>query len=115
MKKTSKYLFPALCVASLTLSAGAFIQANAAPSATAAVAGQPVDLTYAAEKALPTVVHIKAVQNSKVREVDVQNSDPFGDMFDPFGFFGQRQRQSEEAQGADTEARGSRLGRHHLF
>ena len=33
----------------------------------AAPAGQPVDLTYAAEKALPAVVHIKYVQNSKVK------------------------------------------------
>ena len=105
MKKTSKYLFPALCVASLTLSAGAFIQANAAPLATAAVAGQPVDLTYAAEKALPTVVHIKAVQNSKVQEVDVQNSDPFGDMFDPFGFFGQRQQGQSQKRKVQTPKR----------
>lgn len=55
--------------------------------ATNAVPSQPVDLTYAAEKALPSVVHIKYLQNSKVQTVDVQ-SDPFGDFFDPFGFFG---------------------------
>ena len=53
----------------------------------AAVPSQPVDLTYAAEKALPSVVHIKFLQNSKIQTVDVQ-SDPFGDFFDPFGFFG---------------------------
>jgi len=32
-------------------------------------------------------VHIKYVQNSKTQTVDVQD-DPFGDFFDPFGFFG---------------------------
>ena len=32
----------------------------------ASVPGQPVDLTYAAEKALTCVVHIKYLQNSKV-------------------------------------------------
>ncbi len=62
------------------------MKVNAAGSP-AAIAGQPVDLTYAAEKALPAVVHIKYVQNSKIQTVDVQ-SDPFGDFFDPFGFFG---------------------------
>ena len=58
-----------------------------AMAATNAVPSQPVDLTYAAEKALPSVVHIKYLQNSKVQTVDVE-SDPFGDFFDPFGFFG---------------------------
>lgn len=58
-----------------------------AMATTNAVPSQPVDLTYAAEKALPSVVHIKYLQNSKVQTVDVQ-SDPFGDFFDPFGFFG---------------------------
>lgn len=58
-----------------------------AMAATNAVPSQPVDLTYAAEKALPSVVHIKYLQNSKVQTVDMQ-SDPFGDFFDPFGFFG---------------------------
>lgn len=55
-----------------------------------ATPGQPVDLTYAAEKALPAVVHIKFVQNSKTQTVTVQ--DPFSDFFsDPFErFFGQR-------------------------
>ncbi len=105
MKKASKYLFPALCVASLTFSAGAFIQVNAATSTPTVVAGQPIDLTYAAEKALPTVVHIKAVQNSKVQEVDVQSSDPFSDMFDPFGFFGQRQQGQSQKRKVQTPKR----------
>jgi hypothetical protein len=59
---------------------------NTCSAAPVAAAGA-VDLTVAAEKALPCVVHIKFLQNSKVQEVEVQN-DPFGDMFDPFGFFG---------------------------
>ena len=54
-------------------------------------AGQPVDLTYAAEKSLPAVVYIKNTQNSKVQTVEY--SDPFEDFFsDPFGgFFGRGQ------------------------
>ena len=73
----------------------------------AAVAGNPVDLTVAAEKALPCVVHIKFLQNSKVQEVEVQN-DPFGDMFDPFGFFGQRgQGQKRKVQTPKKEGTGS--------
>ena len=87
MKKLSNYVVAVLCVSSLAFSAGAFMKVNATPAATAAPAGQPVDLTYAAEKALPAVVHIKYVQNSKVKTVDVQD-DPFGGFFDPFGFFG---------------------------
>lgn len=72
-----------MCLLAVVLSAGAFMRAQAAVAP-----AQPVDLTYAAEKALPAVVHIKYVQNSKVKTIDVQ-SDPFSDFFsDPFGFFG---------------------------
>ncbi len=81
MKKISKYLCVAMCLIAVAFSTGAFIKASASP-----VVGQPVDLTYAAEKALPAVVHIKYVQNSKVKTVEVQ--DPFADFFGPFGFFG---------------------------
>ncbi|WP_288179496.1 Do family serine endopeptidase, partial [Leyella stercorea] len=57
----------------------------------AAVPAQPVDLTYAAEKSLPSVVHILSTKNSKVQTVEVEN-DPFSDFFsDPFGFFGNPQ------------------------
>ncbi len=87
MKQYSKYLLTAMCVVALAFSAGSFIKVNAAADQAPAV-GQPVDLTYAAEKALPAVVHIKYVQNSKTKMIDVQ-SDPFADFFsDPFGFFG---------------------------
>ena len=82
MKKLSNRI--AMVAMSLTLTiatpTAAFAGVNAVPS-------QPVDLTYAAEKALPSVVHIRFLQNSKVQTVDVQ-SNPFGDFFDPFGFFG---------------------------
>lgn len=91
MKNYSKYLIVAMCVIAVAFSAGSFIKVNAAGSPAAAPAGQPVDLTYAAEKALPTVVHILSTSNSKVQTVDVE-SDPFSDFFsDPFGFFGNPQ------------------------
>ena len=86
MKNLSKYLVGAACVTALAFSTGAFIKVYAAEAPVVAP-GQPVDLTYAAEKALPAVVHIKYVQNSKTQTVDVQD-DPFGDFFDPCGFFG---------------------------
>lgn len=87
MRKYSSYIFATLCILAVAFSAGTFVKLNAA-SSPEVLASQPVDLTYAAEKALPAVVHIKYVQNSKVQTVDVQ-SDPFGDFFGPFGdFFG---------------------------
>ena len=102
MKKIANYLAPTLSVVAIAFSVAAFNKtcaatqsAPAVQTAVAAVApGQPVDLTYAAEKALPSVVHIKYVQNSKVQTVEVQ-SDPFEDFFnDPFGgFFGRGQGQ----------------------
>ena len=80
---------------------------NTCSAAPVAAAGQAVDLSVAAEKALPCVVHIKFLQNSKVQEVEVQN-DPFGDMFDPFGFFGQRgQGQKRKVQTPKKEGTGS--------
>lgn len=109
MSKLSKYLLSALCVLSIAFSAGAFFTAQAAHPAPA-VSGQPVDLTYAAEKALPAVVHIKYLQNSKVKTVDVQN-DPFSDFFDPFGFFGnpgnRGGKRQQQVQTPKKEATGS--------
>ena len=90
MKKILNYILPAFCLVAIAFSVAAFNKAEAAIRTDAApvAVGQPVDLTYAADKALPSVVHIKYVQNSKVKTVDVQ-SDPFSDFFDPFGgFFG---------------------------
>lgn len=91
------------CAAALILTAGAFSTLIAAP-----VGGQ-VDLTYAAEKAVPAVVHIKYVQNSKVKTVEVE--DPFGGFFsDPFGFFGNPnsgEKQRRQVQTPKREASGS--------
>ena len=109
MKKVTNYVIAALCVGSLAFSAGSFMKVNAATSATATTPGQPVDLTFAAEKALPAVVHIKYVQNSKVKTVDVE-SDPFGGFFDPFGFFGnpgQGGTRKQQVQTPKREATGS--------
>ena len=97
MKKIVNVATPAICVVALVLSVAAINKTNAAnpsspnPVVASAPAGQPVDLTYAAEKALPCVVYIKNTQNSKVQTVEY--SDPFEDFFsDPFGgFFGRGQ------------------------
>ena len=97
MKKIVNVATPAVCVVALVLSVAAISNTNAAtatapaPVVSSAPAGQPVDLTYAAEKALPSVVYIKSVQNSKIQTVEY--NDPFEDFFsDPFGgFFGRGQ------------------------
>ena len=97
MKKFINVATPAVCVVALVLSVAAISKSNAAnpsspnPVVASAPAGQPVDLTYAADKALPAVVYIKSVINSKVQTVEY--SDPFEDFFsDPFGgFFGRGQ------------------------
>ena len=110
MKMFSKYVLGAMCVGAFALSTGAFIKVNASPAIEAVPSGQPIDLTYAAEKALPAVVHIKYVQISKVQTVDVQE-DPFSDFFGPFGFFGNPDqgngRQKRRVQTPKKEATGS--------
>ena len=90
MKKIVKSLMPAVYLMVIAFSAASCNKTQAAPAVTP---GQPVDLTYAAEKALPSVVYIKSVTNSKVQTVEY--SDPFEDFFsDPFGgFFGRGQSQ----------------------
>ncbi len=88
MKKIVKNIFPAIYLVVIAFSAASCNKTQAAP---AAAPGQPVDLTYAAEKSLPSVVYIKSVINSKTQTVEY--SDPFEDFFsDPFGgFFGRGQ------------------------
>jgi len=108
MKKYSQYLIGGLCLLSVAFSAGSFMKVNAA-SASPATPAQPVDLTFAAEKALPAVVHIRYVQNSKVQTVEVE-SDPFSDFFDDF--FGNPGRgnggkQKRQVQTPKREATGS--------
>lgn len=91
MKKYSKYFVVAMSTLAFAFSTGTLIKVNATPAAAAAVPAQPVDLTYAAEKSLQSVVHILSTKNSKVQTVEVE-SDPFSDFFsDPFGFFGNPQ------------------------
>lgn len=104
MKKLSNYFAYAICLIAMSFSTGAFTNAYANN-----LPGQPVDLTYAAEKALPAVVHIKYLQNSRIQTVDVQD-DPFGDFFDPFGFFGNpgnRGSQKRKIQTPKREGAGS--------
>ena len=106
MKKIVNVATPAVCAVALILSVAAITKTNAAtaptpsnaPVVASAPAGQPVDLTYAAEKALPSVVYIKSVQNSKVQTIEY--SDPFEDFFsDPFGgFFGRGQGQGNNGK-----------------
>ena len=119
MKKIANYLVLGVSLVAIVFSVAAFNKTCAATPSTNTVtqvsnmpAGQPVDLTYAAEKALPSVVHIHYVQNSKIQTVKVQ-SDPFEDFFsDPFGgFFGRGQGQGgtreRKVQTPKREAMGS--------
>lgn len=110
MNKFSKILLPLICMVAIVFSTGAFMKVYAA-DAPVVQPGQPVDLTYAAEKSLPAVVHIKYVQNSKIQTVDVQKNDPFSDFFsDPFGFFGnprQGDPQKRQYKTPKREASGS--------
>ena len=108
MKKYSQYLIGGLCLLSVAFSASSFMKVNAA-SASPAMPAQPVDLTFAAEKALPAVVHIRYVQNSKVETVEVE-SDPFSDFFgDFFGSPGRGNggKQKRQVQTPKREATGS--------
>lgn len=107
MRKYSKYLIIGICLVSIVLSTGAFLKANAAV-APAVAPGQPVDLTYAAEKAIPAVVHIKFVQNSRTKTIDVQTS-PFDDFFGDFFGFGNGQggTRKQQVQTPKKEATGS--------
>ena len=95
MKKIVKNMLPAMYLMFIAFSTASCNQTQAAP---AAPAGQPVDLTYAAEKSLPAVVYIKSVINSKTQTVEY--SDPFEDFFsDPFGgFFGRGQGNNGKRQ-----------------
>ena len=113
MKKILNFAAPALALVAIFFSVAAFTKAGAATPTNATQveqstpAGQPVDLTYAAEKSLPSVVHIKYVQNSRIQTIDVE-IDPFSDFFDPFGgFFGRGQGGQRKIQTPKREATGS--------
>ena len=113
MKKIVKSVMPAMYLMFIAFSAASCNKTQAAPAAAASTpAGQPVDLTYAAEKSLPSVVYIKSVINAKTQTVDY--SDPFEDFFsDPFGgFFGRGQgnnngRRQRQVQTPKRAAAGS--------
>ncbi len=114
MKKIVKNVMPAFYLMVIAFSAASCNKTQAAPAAAAqatVAAGQPVDLTYAAEKSLPSVVYIKSVTNAKTQTVDY--SDPFEDFFsDPFGgFFGRGQgnggRRQRQVQTPKRAAAGS--------
>ena len=113
MKKIVKNLMPAVYLMVIAFSAASCNKTQAAPAAAAAAVapGQPVDLTYAAEKSLPSVVYIKSVVNAKTQTVEY--SDPFDDFFsDPFGgFFGRGQgnngRRQRQVQTPKRAAAGS--------
>ncbi len=111
MKKIINIAVPTSAVVAIVFSVAAFTHTNAAtpeqsptPVVAAAPVAQPVDLTYAAEKSLPSVVYIKNTQNAKTQTVEY--SDPFEDFFsDPFGGFfgrgqgnGQGQRRQRQVQ-----------------
>lgn len=112
MKKIVKSFMPAIYMLVIAFSAASCNKTVAAPAAAQAAPGQPVDLTYAAEKSLPSVVYIKSVINSKTQTVEY--SDPFEDFFsDPFGgFFGRGQgnnngRRQRQVQTPKRAAAGS--------
>ena len=120
MKKMSSYLSPTLAVVAIVFSVAAFnktcaathsadtASASAPTTLSSAPAAQPVDLTYAADKALPTVVYIRNTQNSKTQTVEY--ADPFADFFDPFGGFfgrGNNGKQKRQVQTPKRVAAGS--------
>ena len=70
MKKVSDYLIAGLCIISLAFSGGALYKAQAATN-NIEQNGQPIDLTYAAKKALPAVL----LMHKKIRSV-VSSSTP---------------------------------------
>ena len=113
MKKVSNYLVYAACIVAIAFSAGAFmkVSANQVPllnSSGSVAPGQPVDLTYAAEKALPSVVTVRVVTNSKTQVVEMD--DPFGDFFDPFGWFGNPRGEKQKRQVQTPKRQGSGSG-----
>lgn len=61
----------------------------------AAVVGQPVDLTVAAEKSVNSVVYIKVVQNEKVQSIQ-RGFNPFEDFFGDF--FGMPDSRGQQPQ-----------------
>ena len=65
MKKIVKSFMPGILMMFVAFSAASCNKTQAAAPATAAAPGQPVDLTYAAEKSLPSVVYISLAPSGK--------------------------------------------------
>ncbi len=89
----------------LRAAAFALCMATAAPLAAETNVAQPIDLTYAAEKSVNSVVYIKVTIHSKTQMV--QYHDPFEDFFSEFfgrGNGGKQQRRVEtpKRQGAGS-------------
>ena len=81
-----------ICTLALALCLGA----TAAPECrAAAVVGQPVDLTVAAERSVNSVVYIKVMQNEKVQTLQ-RGFNPFEDFFGDF--FGMPDSRSQQPQ-----------------
>ena len=113
MKNVKDYLLYAMCIVAIAFSAGSFVkvyasQGNNSVASTSGVNAQPVDLTYATDKALPSVVTVRVVTNSKTQVVEME--DPFGDFFDPFGFFGRGQGGTQRRQVQTPKRQGSGSG-----
>lgn len=112
MSKHVNYVLTAICLSATVFSVASFNSVTASnaqqPKISEQVSrsSQPIDLTYAAEKSLPSVVHIKFVQNSKIKTVEVQR-DPFSDFFDPFGSLFGRGNQKRQVQTPKRTASGS--------
>ena len=108
MKKVLNIAVPTSALVAIVFSVAAFSHSNAATAPEAApltttaapAPGQPVDLTYAAEKSLPSVVYIKNTQLQRSQGRSSQYVDPFEYFFgDPFGgFFGRGQGNGQRQQ-----------------
>ena len=89
-----------------TTSLAACTQKKPEPAPVVSTPGQPVDLTYAAEKAVNSVVYIKVTQNSRTETVEYY--DPFADFFgDFFGRGGGNGTQRRQVQTPKRQASGS--------
>lgn len=90
----NKKIFAAVALMALSLPTMTTATASAPMSNIAAVPGNPVDLTYAAEKAVNSVVYIKVTVAGAERTVTY--SDPWEDFFGDF--FGRGDSQGQQRQ-----------------
>lgn len=90
----NKKLFAAVALFALTFPVTSCARQNATPTTQVVAPGQPVDLTYAAEKAVNSVVYIKVTIAGG--EQTYNYVDPFEDFFGDF--FGRGQGQGQQRQ-----------------